>query len=215
MSRVIIIKQLTNHRTIQFLFLLLLFSEKMSMFSWSVWMKKIRYMGSDANMRSGVTRYKIRITSSKLPRVDGKSWKLRRVFFGCVYPFFLQSSLQPLIFRFRIHARTSRPTTTMKRANQSLLTYLFHLFPFSSYLNVKQYLTLYLNFLRRNDILRSLEILGNKRKFGFIFKMNIGITELIQLTNKSIDSFFWYGSIDAWNLFIFFFSNIEKGKDLL
>lgn len=126
----------------------------------------------------------------------------------------LQSFLQPLIFRFRIHARTSRPTTTMKRANQSLLTYLFHLFPFSSYLSVKQYLTLHLNFLRRNDILRSLEILGNKREFGFIFKMNIGITELIQLTNKSIDSFFWYGSIDAWNLFIFFFSNIEKGKDL-
>lgn len=25
-------------------------------------------------------------------RVDGKSWKLRRVFFGCVYPFFLFSN---------------------------------------------------------------------------------------------------------------------------
>lgn len=70
--------------------------------------------------------------------------------------------LQPLIFRFRIHGCTSRPTTTMKHANQNLLTYLFHLFPFPSYLNVKQYLTLYLNFLRRKNILRSLEILGRE-----------------------------------------------------
>ena len=91
-------------------------------------------------------------------RVDGKSWKLRRVFFGCVYPFFLFSNHLYSVFVSMVAHHVLQQQWNMP----NLLTYLFHLFPFPSYLNVKQYLTLYLNFLRRKNILRSLEILGRE-----------------------------------------------------
>lgn len=91
-------------------------------------------------------------------RVDGKSWKLRRVFFGCVYPFFLFFNHLYSVFVSMVAHHVLQQQWNMP----NLLTYLFHLFPFSSYLSVKQYLTLYLNFLRRKNILRSLEILGRE-----------------------------------------------------
>lgn len=89
-------------------------------------------------------------------RVDGKSWKLRRVFFGCVYPFFLFSNHLYSVFVSMVahHVLQQQWNVPTKIFLPIYSTYSLFL-P----IWVKQYLTLYLNFFKRKNIFRSLEIL--------------------------------------------------------